>query len=146
MKNNGYVRVAAGIPRVEVADVDFNVSQIKALIEKAYKAECDFIVFPELCVTGYTCQDLFHQEALLEKSKQAVEELQLSLDDKPEMIVIIGAPYKSTSGKLLNTAYILNGGLVEGKVSKHYLPGYKVLILGWRFVKMYGLLFLQVHT
>ena len=125
MKNNGYVRVAAGIPRVEVADVDFNVSQIKALIEKAYKAECDFIVFPELCVTGYTCQDLFHQEALLEKSKQAVEELQLSLDDKPEMIVIIGAPYKSTSGKLLNTAYILNGGLVEGKVSKHYLPGYK---------------------
>ena len=60
------IRVCADIQKVKVANVDYNVEQIIKLVDKAYKQDVDVIVFPELCVTGYTCGDLFHQETLIE--------------------------------------------------------------------------------
>jgi NAD+ synthase (glutamine-hydrolysing) len=73
--NYGLVRVAAVVPKIKVGDIDFNLSEIKKLIKKASTNQSSVITFPELCLTGYTLGDLFHQELILEKSLLALEDL-----------------------------------------------------------------------
>ena len=72
---DGFLKVACATPRVRVADVDFNTEQICAQIEEAVGKGAKIIVFPELCITGYTCGDLFYQEELLSASRSALRRL-----------------------------------------------------------------------
>ena len=71
----GFVKVAAVSPKVKVADVEFNVAQIKAQLDICWKKEVSVVVFPELSLTGYSCGDLFFQEALLVKARKALFDL-----------------------------------------------------------------------
>jgi NAD+ synthase (glutamine-hydrolysing) len=118
------IRVCAAIPKVKVANVDYNVEQIIKLVDKAYKQDVDVIVFPELCVTGYTCGDLFHQETLIEAANKGVSKIQAASFKVKEMIIIVGSPIREY-GRLFNSAIVIQNGNRIGIVGKKYLPGYK---------------------
>ncbi|KAA6305220.1 Glutamine-dependent NAD(+) synthetase, partial [termite gut metagenome] len=87
----GFVKVAAAIPKVKMADCLFNSKQIESLIVMAEQKGVQVVVFPELCITGYTCGDLFAQQLLLEKSEKALIQL-LSHTRQFEIITILGMP------------------------------------------------------
>ena len=118
----GLVRVAAIVPRVNVADVESNVAGIIEGVDRAVKAGARIVVLPELCVTGYTCADLFGNELLLDAAEQALVMLCDKYKDTPVMAVV-GAPLRC-SGHLFNCAVIINGGEMWA-VPKTYIPNYK---------------------
>jgi len=118
----GLVRVAAAVPQVNVADVDGNVAHIIESIDQAVKAQAHIVVLPELCVTGYTCADLFGNELLLDAAEQALLTLRDHYSDVPVMVVV-GAPLRC-SGHLFNCAVVLNHGEMW-VVPKTYIPNYK---------------------
>ena len=122
MENFGFIRVAAAIPELKVADCTFNREKIGHLIKKASKQEVQIVCFPELSITGYTCADLFNQQLLLE---QAESEVALLLKDFEEynIIFIIGVP-ALVNGKLYNTALACQSGKILGIVPKTYIPNY----------------------
>ncbi len=119
---NGYVKVAAAVPIVKVADCDYNVRQIEAVITQAEGKYVEIIVFPELCITGYTCQDLFRQSLLLDAAEEAVRDL-LEFTRKFDIISIVGVPI-AVGNLLLNCAVIIQKGELLGIVPKVYLPNY----------------------
>lgn len=119
---NGYVNVAAAVPIVKVADCDHNVRQIEAIIEQAEGKGVEIIVFPELGITGYTCQDLFRQTLLLDAAERAVMEL-LEFTRKLDIISIVGVPI-AVGDLLLNCAVVIQKGDLLGIVPKVYLPNY----------------------
>jgi NAD+ synthase (glutamine-hydrolysing) len=121
MKNYGFIKVGAAIPSVKVADIDYNVNRIKSLIGKAAENGVEILCFPELCVTGYSCQDLFCNTLLLDKSDEAIMELRDYCRLLP-MVVIIGAPTRSDN-KLFNSAVVIAGDSFF-IVNKTYLPNY----------------------
>jgi len=121
MKNFGYVKVAAAIPSVKVADVDYNVQQIKGLIDKAVAEGVEIITFPELCITGYTCQDLFRNTFLLDKSDEALLDLLAYCQNLP-IVAIVGAAIRQEN-RLFNSAVVLAGGTYY-TINKTYLPNY----------------------
>lgn len=123
-KDFSLVRVAAAISDVKVANVEYNVKSIMGLMSDAFSADVDVIVFPELCVTGYTCGDLFHSSTLLSSAKGGITEIISHSYNTPGMISIIGAPYVEGS-KLFNAAYVIQDGNILGIVKKQNLPGYK---------------------
>ncbi len=118
----GMVRVAAVVPRVNVADVDGNLEHIMESLDKAVEARAHVVVMPELCVTGYTCADLFDNELLLDAAERALVTLCDRYKDTPVMTVV-GAPLRS-SGHLFNCAVVINGGEMW-VVPKTYIPNYK---------------------
>ena len=75
LKEQGFVRVGAVVPKLEVADTEFNCNEIIKQIEIASNNKIQIAVFPELCVTGYTCQDLFEQDTLLEEAEKALNKI-----------------------------------------------------------------------
>ena len=117
------MKVAAAVPRVRVADCDFNASEIIRCVNEAINMEVQVIVFPELCVTGYSCGDLFFQETLLHGAMQSLRQI-AEATLLQNIIVIVGVPLAIES-MLLNTAVVLQGGRMLGVVSKSYLPNYK---------------------
>lgn len=119
---HGFVKVASATPDVKVADVDYNVAKIKELIIMGNEADVRLLVFPELCVTGYTCGDLFFQNVLLDKAKDAVVCLSDFTMDF-DMIVIIGFPLR-IENSLYNCAAVLYKGEILGIVPKTYIPTY----------------------
>lgn len=121
--NYGYVKVAAAIPPVKVADCKFNVEQIEKEIFIANGKGVHIIAFPELCITGYTCGDLFAQQLLLEEAEMGLIQL-LNNTRQLEVISILGMPF-ALNGVLLNTAVVIQKGKVLGIVPKSYLPNYK---------------------
>ena len=118
----GFVNVAAAVPMVKVADVDYNVQQVESLIAQAEGRGVEVIVFPELCITGYTCQDLFKEQLLLDRAEQGVIML-LDFTRKLDVISIVGAPVV-INGLLYNCAVVIQGGNILGIVPKTYLPNY----------------------
>lgn len=118
----GFVNVAAAVPVVKVADVDYNVQQVEGLIAQAEGRKVEVIVFPELCITGYSCQDLFKEQLLLDRAEQGIMML-LDFTRKLDVISIIGAPV-IINGLLYNCAVVLQGGTILGIVPKTYLPNY----------------------
>ena len=122
-KELGYVRVATAIPNVKVANVGYNIKQIKELYLKAVKGNVDIVVFPELSITGYTCQDLFHQETLLDAAEKGLGQLIKSTKGL-RTLLIVGGPERYRNG-LFNSAFVISNGNCVGKVRKTYLPGYK---------------------
>lgn len=118
----GYVTVAAAIPAVKVGDTDYNAEQISALIDSAESQNAEIIVFPELSITGYSCQDLFAQQTLIEQAEAAVESL-LHSTCSADAICIVGAPIVIGTS-LYNCAVVFQHGKILGIVPKTYLPNY----------------------
>ena len=118
----GYATVAAAIPSVKVADTDFNVAQITSMISEAEERGVEIIVFPELSITGYTCQDLFRSDVLLRRAEESLISL-LNDTRKMGIISIVGMPV-AVDGLLLNCAVVIQQGSVLGIVPKTYLPNY----------------------
>lgn len=118
----GFVRVAAITPYLRVADVEFNTEEILKCIDEAVEKEARVAVFPELCITGYTCGDLFLQSAMLKEAGCAVERIAQYITDK-DIVVIVGFPMINDS-KLYNAAAVLYDGAVLGIVPKTNIPNY----------------------
>ncbi len=118
----GFVNVAAAVPTVKVADVEYNIHQIEGLIAQAEDHGVEIIVFPELCITGYSCQDLFKEQLLLDHAEEGIVKL-LDFTRKLNTIVIVGLPVV-VNGLLYNCAAVLQSGTLLGIVPKAYLPNY----------------------
>lgn len=122
LKEQGFVRVGAVVPKLKVADTEFNCNEIIKQIEVASNNKIQIIVFPELCVTGYTCQDLFEQDALLEEAEKALNRI-LDYTNNLDIICIIGMPIKAEN-QLFNTAVVIQKGKILGIVPKTFIPNY----------------------
>lgn len=120
--NHGFIRVGAAIPEVKVADCRFNAERIKELIFMAEASGVQLLCFPELCLTGYTCGDLFHQQLLLDKARKQLSWL-LEQTAFVQLVAIVGMPVIS-GGKIFNTAVVFQNGKVLGVVPKTHLPNY----------------------
>ncbi len=121
MKRLGFIRVAAAMPRVHVADPAANAREILQLCRDLKAQRPSVIVFPELSVTGYTCADLFGQERLLADAEAAVAEI-VAASAKLEPMLVIGVPVRH-AGRLFNCAVALRAGRILGIVPKTYLAG-----------------------
>jgi NAD+ synthase (glutamine-hydrolysing) len=119
---DGFVKVAAVTPDIKVADVAFNTEQILKKIDETVEAGAKIIVFPELCITGYTCSDLFLQDVLLSESRKALAEIAAYTKDK-DALIFVGAPL-TVDGELYNVAAALNHGKILGFTTKTFLPNY----------------------
>lgn len=119
-KDFGYVRVGAAVPKMQVADTVFNSEEIIAQIQQAADQQVEVLCFPELCVTGYTCADLFFQQQLQHNAMAALEDICDSTRGLP-LIVIVGAPLK-VDNNLYNCAFVMTDGDVVGVVPKVNLP------------------------
>ncbi|MDR2037687.1 MAG: NAD(+) synthase [Bacteroidales bacterium] len=122
MTYHGFVKVAAAVPTLKVADCIHNSEEIRKMIEDASDKKVQVICFPELSVTGYTCGDLFHQQLLTKQAEKAVLYL-LEATRHLDIIFIVGAPVRF-SGKLFNGAVVCQGGKILGIPAKTYLPNY----------------------
>ena len=121
--NYGFVKVASAIPSLKVADCTYNIQQIESLIVQAEGKGVEIIVFPELCISGYTCGDLFGQQLLLEKCEESLFKL-LDFTRSLQIISIVGMPIMVGS-LLMNCAVVVQGGKILGVVPKTFLPNYK---------------------
>lgn len=119
---NGYLKVAAITPKVRVADAEFNCNEICKCIDDAAKEKAKLMVFPELCITGYTCQDLFFQNRLLEMAQEALLKI-TEYSKGVDALIFVGLPF-AIDGKLYNVAACLCNGEILGIVPKTYLPNY----------------------
>ena len=118
----GFINVAAAVPAIKVADIDYNVMQIESLMAQAEGKGVEILVTPELCITGYSCQDLFREQLLLDKSEEGILQL-LDFTRKLDTILIVGAPVLVNS-LLYNCAVVIQRGQILGVVPKTYLPNY----------------------
>ncbi len=119
----GFVKVASAVPLVKVGDCEWNAHQIESLIAQADGKGVEIICFPEMCITGYTCADLFQQQLLLDSSEMALFHL-LDTTRSLNIISIIGLPLRINS-LLLNVAVVVQKGKILGAVPKSYIPNYK---------------------
>ncbi len=119
---DGFIKTAACTPHIRVADVDYNVSQIVAQIKECSQKGVKLAVFPELCITGYTCQDLFFQDALLDKAMRGLGEIKKA-SKALGMMIAVGLPVRA-KGKLYNCAAVLLDGRIAALVPKTHLPNY----------------------
>ncbi len=123
MNNYGFVRFAAASPpALKVADCDYNTTEILKMIENAEEQQVSAIVFPELCITGYTCGDLFLQRTLLEEAEKSLKRI-ADATRECVSIIVVGMPLE-ISNKLYNVAIVLYSGRVVGIVPKTFLPNY----------------------
>ena len=118
----GLIKVAAAIPGVRVADVEYNVQQIESQIAQAEGKGVEVIVFPELSLTGYSCQDLFRQQLLLDKAEEGLLVL-LDFTRKLDIVAVVGLPVR-IGALLYNCAAVIQHGCLLGVVAKTYLPNY----------------------
>ena len=116
----GYVRVAAAVPHMRVADCQYNASEIKKQITEAVKEGVQVVCFPELSITGYTCADLFFTQQLQKDALIALEDVCAFTRDLP-IIILVGAPLK-VDNNLYNCAFVMTDGEVIGVVPKINLP------------------------
>ena len=121
MNEYGFVRVCAATPEIRVADVRFNANNILSAAKEAAENGAQVIVFPELCITGYTCGDLFNQRALISAAEEALLWLAENLPAGP--LIFVGAPVE-VKGRLFNCAAVYNGGDILAFVPKSHIPNY----------------------
>ena len=120
---HGFLRLAAAVPDVRVADVNHNVEQIVALTHRAAAEDVALAVFPELSVTGYTCADLFFQDRLTADAAEALGRIARETQSC-DTIIVVGAPLYHRN-RLYNCGIVIQSGLVRGVVPKSFLPNYK---------------------
>ena len=118
----GFIKVAALTPKVKVADTTYNREQICMLIDEAQEKGAKILVFPELCITGYTCGDLFYQELLLREAKKELLAI-AKYTERKDCLVFVGLPLEH-QGKLYNVAAAIAQGKVLGLVPKTHIPNY----------------------
>lgn len=119
---DGFIKVAAATPEIRVADAAYNAAAITALMRQARDFGVKVLVFPELCVTGYCCQDLFLQPALLSAAKSALQEI-ISASEGSDMLAAVGCPLVFF-GKLYNCAVVFQKGKLLGVIPKKFVPNY----------------------
>lgn len=119
---DGFIKVCACTPKIKVADVDYNVGEIIKLMSDAEDNGAKVIVFPELCVTGYTCQDLFLQGKLLDKALEGLDRI-IDASNGLDALIFVGVPLE-VDGKLYNTAAAIYGGNLLAFIPKKNLPNY----------------------
>ena len=121
-KKYGYVRVAAAVPELKVANVKFNTEEIIKEIKLLTQEGVQIVVFPELSITGYTCADLFSQDVLLTEALNGLKKIMMETSDL-NIISIVGAPIVCDN-QLFNCAIVINRGEILGIVPKTYIPNY----------------------
>ena len=119
---DGFVTVAAATPVITVADCNANTQAILECIHQAYRAGAKIIVLPELCITAYTCSDLFWQTELLDRAEDALDDL-IDKTREIDALVLVGLPLRA-QGKLYNVAAVFHSGELLGFVPKVNLPAY----------------------
>lgn len=119
---DGFIRVAAATPNIKVADPQYNREQIVSLMKQGEKEQVKLMVFPELCLTGYTCQDLFLQFPLLRRAKEELGKI-IEASADMDMLIFVGLPWEK-DGKLYNVAAAVCHGKLLGIVPKKHLPNY----------------------
>ncbi len=122
MDKYGFLKVAAAVPHVQVADCDYNIAHIAALAEQAAQRGVEIIAFPELSVTAYTCGDLMLQPTLLDAAEEAIATL-LRKTRRLPLVLIVGAPLRHGSA-IYNCAVVFSQGKIMGVVPKSYIPDY----------------------
>jgi NAD+ synthase (glutamine-hydrolysing) len=120
---HNFVRAAVAIPEVRVADPRFNAEQIIGLMQQAVERHAVLAIFPELALSAYSCEDLFHQQALLDASVASLTHIVAASTDLP-LVAVIGVPLQ-IDGLLYNCAAVVSRGSVLGVVPKTYLPNYR---------------------
>jgi NAD+ synthase (glutamine-hydrolysing) len=121
--NHGFVRAAVGIPEVRVADPAFNGARTIELMEKAESEKAVLVLFPELGLTAYSCEDLFHQQALLEAAQQVLRGVRKA-SEKLNLVAVVGMPLQ-VDDLLFNCAVVLCRGKILGVIPKIFLPNYR---------------------
>ncbi len=119
---DGFIRVCAATPDIRVADCAYNEKNIMNLMDEAYEKQVSVLVFPELCITGYTCSDLFLQDVLLKAAQDSLRHIAAHSAGK-NMLVFVGMPYMH-KGKLFNVAAAICNGRLLGLVPKKNIPNY----------------------
>ena len=128
---DGFIKAACGIPEIEVADCAVNRVRIREKIGELERLGARIMVLPELCITGYTCGDLFWQVSLLREAKEAL--LLLAEETKDvDALIFVGLPME-IYGKLFNVAAALKGGKVLGLIPKRNIPAYAEFYEGRHF-------------
>jgi NAD+ synthase (glutamine-hydrolysing) len=122
-KDLGFLRIAAAVPELRVADVDFNIGNIVETMKKAMGEGVQVLSFPEMAITGYTIGDLVQHQALLEKAKEGLHRILEAGAGNP-MVVIVGMPL-DVEQRIFNCAVVLNSGHIIGVIPKTLLPSYK---------------------
>ena len=122
LSNYGFIRVASAVPRVKIADCQWNISLIERMIEEAEENHASIIVFPELSITGYTCGDLFNSHLLLDQTIEALNDI-VCYSQEHTITIIVGAPI-NTNNQLFNCAVVIHKGSIIAIVPKTYLPNY----------------------
>ncbi len=120
--SHGFARVAVGVPECKVADPAFNAAQAIALAQQAAQGGAVLVAFPELGLSAYTCDDLFHQKALLDACEAALDQVARATAEL-DIAVIVGAPLR-VAHQLYNCAVVIAGGRILGVVPKSFLPNY----------------------
>jgi NAD+ synthase (glutamine-hydrolysing) len=120
---HGFARIAAAVPRVRIADPSFNAQRTIALVRRADAAGAALIAFPELGLSAYTAEDLFHQDTLLDAVLEAIEQVRIASAEL-QPVIVVGAPLRADAG-IFNTAVVIHRGTVLGAVPKSYLPEYR---------------------
>ncbi len=122
-RTHGFVSVAVGLPRIRIADPHHNARQVSGLLRQAADADVDVVVFPELCLSGYSIDDLVQQDACLDACVEAVDVVRSVSRGLPTLCAV-GAPLRFGDG-LFDCAVVLHDGAVLGVVPKSYLPNYR---------------------
>ena len=118
----GFIKVASAVPVVHVADCRQNTKEIESLIAQAEEQGVEVVVFPELCITGYSCQDLFRQQLLLDSAEASLVHI-IEFSKQLDIISIVGLPVV-VGNLLLNCAAVVQHGRLLGLVPKTFLPNY----------------------
>lgn len=121
--DHGIVRVAAIAPIVHVAQPDRNCAEIASWAAKAAAEDASIAVFPELAITGYTCEDLFLGDDLLSRTETALAKLAAETANL-SLVIVVGAPLRTRSGRRYNTAVVMQEGRIVGAIPKQHLPNY----------------------
>ena len=119
---DGFIRVCAATPDIRVADCQYNEKNIMKLMDEAYAKQISVLVFPELCITGYTCGDLFLQDVLLSAAQDSLKHI-VEHSTGMKMLMFVGMPFMH-KGKLFNVAAAICGGRLLGLVPKKNIPNY----------------------
>jgi len=130
---DGFVKVCAATPKIQVADCQFNGLVIKKMIEDCEAQNVKLIVFPELCITGYTCSDLFLQDTLIREAYETLEDIKEFTADK-DILAVVGLPIM-IDNKLYNIAAVLHHGSILGMVPKSNIPNYSEFYEARHFLK-----------
>lgn len=118
----GFVKIACAIPEVKVGDCKYNTANILKLIEQADNKNVQIVVFPELCITGYTCGDLFFQETLLSSTQKNLQKI-LNKTKNSDMVCILGLPIRNDN-QLFNCAVVIHQGRILGAIPKTHIPNH----------------------